>query len=674
LKNLMTKMTPARNGRAARVMLAMPLLILFAALILFHPMAVSAASSETTYHDSDPDDYITTQFDVRAEAAENHTVHYTETITVDFIQQHHGITRYIPEAPETYRIENVTCNREEYSVESEDGDTRIRVGDRYTFLTGKQTYEISYDLVYRKDDSASADALSLDLLPTGWGTSIREATMELTMPKEVDPDSWRIYSGSYGDSARLSGSEAEISEDGRVIRISRSDLGKGTGVTAEAILPEGYWTGAPNWLTFNRVWPVILIVLAGTIVLLYFLFHRKREVVPTVEFYPPDDLTPAEIAYVANGSVNVTDIASMFLYFAAKGYLKIHEYKKNQYELICVRHPDPTEKPFAIQLFEGMFQLSQYSVEETPAVRVGAKSESLSDAVTTALEMVNDQFHQKDHRVYRGSSRFARGMIAILTIAVLVTVTAGRPAAAVQSGFWAAYRSLRFLFGFVECALLCVGEGFLCSAYDRRYTDTRLKLKSQTTAGMALCVIAAAMGFFMAAGMFLDPAIMDAASVRIGVKSILAGIGTAAVVAAGVIGAIRVRSFTEHGADIYGKVIGFRQFIYDAEYARMKLLSDENPEYFYQILPYAYVLGMHTRFAKKFVKIPVPDSEYFDVQYGLAGGGSPSMYGMLAARFGRACNSAVAPKIDSGGGSFDGGGFTGGFTGGGGGGGGGGAW
>ena len=57
---------------------------------------------------------------------------------------------------------------------------------------------------------------------------------------------------------------------------------------------------------------------------------------------------------------------------------------------------------------------------------------------------------------------------------------------------------------------------------------------------------------------------------------------------------------------IYGKVCSFRRFLTVADKNRLEALVEENPNYFYDILPYFYVFGITKKMKKKFDKI-IPD-------------------------------------------------------------------
>lgn len=63
--------------------------------------------------------------------------------------------------------------------------------------------------------------------------------------------------------------------------------------------------------------------------MLFYFFGRDPKIVQTVEFYPPEGITPAEAGYIIDGIVNKEDLVSMVIYFADKGYLSIEETLEN---------------------------------------------------------------------------------------------------------------------------------------------------------------------------------------------------------------------------------------------------------------------------------------------------------------------------------------------------------
>ena len=72
---------------------------------------------------------------------------------------------------------------------------------------------------------------------------------------------------------------------------------------------------------------------------------------------------------------------------------------------------------------------------------------------------------------------------------------------------------------------------------------------------------------------------------------------------------------TKYGEELIARVKGFRNFLDTAEKEQLEDLVEKNPEYFYNILPYTYVLGVSKKWVKKFENIPYPQSDIgsFDI-------------------------------------------------------------
>ena len=62
----------------------------------------------------------------------------------------------------------------------------------------------------------------------------------------------------------------------------------------------------------------------------------------------------------------------------------------------------------------------------------------------------------------------------------------------------------------------------------------------------------------------------------------------------------------EEELKLYGKVCSFKRFLVLADKKRLELLVEDNPNYFYDVLPYFYVFGITKKMKKKFDRI-IPD-------------------------------------------------------------------
>ena len=129
---------------------------------------------------------------------------------------------------------------------------------------------------------------------------------------------------------------------------------------------------------------------------------------------------------------------------------------------------------------------------------------------------------------------------------------------------------------------------------------------------------------------------------------------------------------SDFATDRLNKILGFKNFLLYAEKPRLEALVEQNPEYFYDTMAYAMVLGVSDKWAEKFESIALEPPNWYQ-------GYQPNYF--RASLFGRHLVSSMSSmqttmtsmptRSRSGGGGSS---FGGGFSGGGGGGGGGGSW
>lgn len=146
------------------------------------------------------------------------------------------------------------------------------------------------------------------------------------------------------------------------------------------------------------------------------------------------------------------------------------------------------------------------------------------------------------------------------------------------------------------------------------------------------------------------------------------GVAALATLAAIIINCFMLQR-TEQGAAMLAKLTGFRNFLETAEKEKLEALVEEDPEYFYNILPYTYALGVSDKWIKKFESIAMEPPVWY---YGHHTMFDYMMFSNFMNRTMQAANHAMTSQPQSSGSGFSGGG--GGFSGGGAGGGGGGSW
>ena len=124
---------------------------------------------------------------------------------------------------------------------------------------------------------------------------------------------------------------------------------------------------------------------------------------------------------------------------------------------------------------------------------------------------------------------------------------------------------------------------------------------------------------------------------------------------------------TPYGNEILGKLRGFKNFLETAEKDKLETMVMQNPTYFYDILPYTYVLGVSDKWIKKFESISLQAPSWYEGTdtFDIVSFGSFINSAMSSAESAMSSN----PSSESGGssGGSSGGGSSGGGSGGGGG-------
>ncbi|MBR4830285.1 MAG: DUF2207 domain-containing protein [Bacilli bacterium] len=141
---------------------------------------------------------------------------------------------------------------------------------------------------------------------------------------------------------------------------------------------------------------------------------------------------------------------------------------------------------------------------------------------------------------------------------------------------------------------------------------------------------------------------------------------------------ICTRKRTDEAEKLYADVAGYREFIDKVDVNKINTLVEEDPQLFYNVLPYAYVFGLTNKWIKKFesIKLEPPtwyEGNIYDIHTGAFRLQSLTS-GLDSITASAKTTMSSRPYESSGGSGGFGGGGGGGFSGGGGGGGGGSSW
>ena len=592
--------------------------------------------------------YTTDSYDVDIVVKKDNTYKINETISVDFAESKHGIYRYIPighfKDMGQMNVDNIHVEGYNYEYYTEDYNMVIQIGDGSVYVNGPQEYKISYDMTIYEDRDETRDFFYLDVIPTGWETPIESAKVNIKFPKKIDKKDLDVYYGGYGSESQ---SDALWGYDSatKTLTIDAKYLQLGEGITVFCELPEGYWEGEASYI-WGKIGAMAMgVLLPIVIILLWFLFGRDKKIIPTVEFYPPEGMNPAEVGYVMDGMADKKDLLSLIMYFADKGYISIEEVDKKDFLITKLAEIDGNEKNFAQTLFLGLFRKGD-------SVRVSELDEEFGDNYLTAQEQLYAHYYKKKNR----QMSLASGILQLVTLVFLIM-------AQVVTLVCAQWYSGVILPTVIAAVAIFVTALILVINMNRANKIHTLSKKNKIFGGIVTWIIQAAT---VALYSYLIATMLE----LIWFTAVLFVLIFGACIAV-----IQMQQRTSKNIELMGKLLGLKNFIETAELDRINMLVEENPNYFYNVLPYAYVMGLTDKWAKNFEKIKMTRPTWY------VGRSDMDMFDVwMMSRMLNNCNRSISNNIrytvheDSGrgGGGFSSGG--GGFSGGGFGGGGGGSW
>ena len=601
-------------------------------------------------------DYVIDAYNINIKVNKNNTFDITETITANFFKTKHGIFRTIPMKNEVIRLDgSKTKNRAEltnllvnrnYKFSKFNGKYEIKIGDAHTTLTGKHDYKLKYTYNIGKDPLEYMDELYFNLIGQEWDTIINNITFTIEMPEAFDSTKLGFSSGKFGETEN---NKIIFNVEGNTIKGKYiGTLPAGHAITVRCELPEGYFVDAGfkiNPLQYLTI--IIPLLLTGCTFIIWYLFGRDEKVIETVEFYPPHGLNSLEVGYLYKGKAETKDVTSLLIYLANKGYLKISETKEKSL------FSKAEFKITKLKDYDGINTNERYFME---GLFKGGKTEvTYSDLynrfyLTKNLIISNINNASNNNQIFDKKASNKTGLLVIFIILIYLVITI--PPVLKYSNA----DELMFAIFFPGGGLAAWLWSFI------ELIKSKFKLGSLIF-HLIVMFWGVMFGGFPWYGIVLPCLQYDSiflTGYSVGLVSIIIIIVFLCL----------LPKRTKYGTEMLGKIKGFKNFLNTVEKDKLEAMVLENPTYFYDILPYTYVLGISNTWIKKFEAISVSQPDWYD---------SPNsfdifMFNSFINSTMSSAESVMASSPSSSSSSSSGGSSGGGFSGGGSGGGGGGSW
>ena len=558
------------------------------------------------------DGYTINNYDIIIKVKENNVLDITENINVNFNESRHGIYRTIPLFNTITRLDGTTSKNkvqitnikvnEPYTKSIQNGKLNLQIGDPDRTITGPKTYSIHYDYNLGKDTSKDYDELYFNLIGNEWDTNINKVNFTINLPKEFDSDNLGFSTGKFGST---SSNDVYYQVNGNTISgYTLKTLEQGEGLTIRLELEEGYFKNAKLQVDWKEsliyIFPILFPILCYN---LWKKYGKDDKVVKTIEFNPPDSMNSLDVGFYYKGIATDKDVISLLLYFANKGYLKINKTQvpklfgtRESFTITKLKEYDGNdwcEKTF----LEGLFRKrrkdqSPYliGIQTIPSNKV--TEEDLKDNFyITIRHILNDKKSKENQdKIFDSKSVRKKGSIMAAIVITLLMI--------IIPPFLTTYDFIGTFFPLFIAALAIS----IYTYYTAKALEEKTKKLPSILLMTLVIIIVLCISFFAFPNVLLAFDSITLTGYLIGLICII-------------IMTIFYRIIpkrTPYGIEILGKIKGFKEFIETAEKDKLETLVQDNPTYYYDILPYAYVLGVSNTWMKKFESMSYQPPNWYE--------------------------------------------------------------
>lgn len=563
--------------------------------------------------------------------SERGKIDVVEDITVDWQEDnHHGIVRFIPEWYEytskddktikrKAKLSNLRTDKEPFEVDTVKKKKRIKIGNPNEYVDyGLHTYQIKYTYDMGSDPYKGFDEFIFHSIGDYWGTDVKNATIAITLPKAIDKDSVHFYKDKY----RLESLDSVLSYTVVKNKIYATFTGGENmekldrALTIDVELPDGYFKKGSYTYGYLSIFISVFILILTILVIYWFIRYGKnhKKGVQTLEFYPPDDLDPAEIGYIYTRSINRKQMIALFVSLAKKKYIKIDQEKKDI--LVTRLNCPPKKKDHEIK-------------QEIVIQKLKESDESLEKAQQALL---NSLFKNGEKVTLSSKSKTLKKYQDFLVNSGYIKITRDnseeydKETKLLEQEYNEEMEKFKKTVG--EKNVLSVNEKYifdelfkneetvhikehktLYRAFNKVASHLEQKLKDKVIDKTAkkykiFTFLIATIIFILS---LMSYFVVEDLPPKLNFLYILPSLCILICIFFGLF----MGRKTEYGEKILGRVLGFRHFLLTAEKEQLEAMVEKNPSYFYDILPYTYVLNVSKKWISKFEKMEIyhPDFE-----------------------------------------------------------------
>ncbi len=293
-----------------------------------------------------------TLFESNIKQSESTEITITEKIHYYFPVSKHGIYREIPTSYKVkggfqrptilivkdlkyYPESNPGNIKDSYTRSTELGRTKLKIGEKKEYISGKYVFEITYSLTHATNFFDTHDELYLNITGNEWGIPIDKVMATIELPGEITK--YVCYTGKSGSTDQNCTITKTPSETENKISFEAKDLSAYEGLTTVIAMPKGTLKDTRNEQKIQFILANIGVLLPIPVIIILFLLVKKRNsnkkltIIP--HYNPPKDLYPTLASAVLQNPNISKAIAGEIIQLAILGYITIEQTSKKKYLL-----------------------------------------------------------------------------------------------------------------------------------------------------------------------------------------------------------------------------------------------------------------------------------------------------------------------------------------------------
>lgn len=553
-------------------------LILYSLLILLTAVTLLFSHGNATkVYAASYDDFEFTDFNVTYDIRADRTM----DVTIDMEVEYHayGITGFYHDIPVNAgdRVRHISAvevidGKERaltYDVESETQSfITMVIGDDSVKSHTTHRYVLRYEYAITKP--VDKNAIYLNAIGFGSEAPMYDVDITLNLPDGL------LGAKYFADKRNTESDGIPVNPVGNTVTLSLEYLPQYQGVTFQLDFKSGVLSTKPD---FTPYWVIIIAcVILALLFAAKFLLFNKDGLTPVVNVEAPNDMDPLVMGKLIDNKVDKSDVTSLIYYWANKGYIKINmpdekNASNGEIELIRIRQHLPDGSPsYQVTMYERLFKSGEL-----------VKLSELTNVFYPTVESVTKEVNAQNKKLYSGKS---------MAFAVLFAIIGGLIMALTPIVLVLTKISSKL---FLVLPLFMIVPAFVIFALTLTVRYNRIKFKKSKLI-LCYCGVALLAALFSLIYVLVLPSYF----VETAPKIVLCIVGFAIVMLSACI-----VSRTDEYVEKLDQIVGFREFILLTEKDKLEAMLEDNPELYYQILPYAIVLGVSDIWENKFANLTI---------------------------------------------------------------------